>query len=172
MGEPKMAGRTKIVESQTITRPADTTAYTSGDLVANSTTAGSVVPFLFENVVRTTGYRAKIKRASLNASGVAITNGSFRLHLFSATPAPVGAGDNAAIAADFDTNAAKYVGYLDIVLVVAGTGGNKGWSVTAAPDLNFVSVNSKNLWGLLEAKAGYTPASAETFKIELEVEAS
>jgi hypothetical protein len=29
--------------SASFTRPADTTAYASGDLVANSTTAGSVV---------------------------------------------------------------------------------------------------------------------------------
>ena len=31
-----------ILTSNVITRPADTTAYASGDLVANSTTAGSV----------------------------------------------------------------------------------------------------------------------------------
>jgi hypothetical protein len=30
--------------SATFTRPSDTTAYASGDLVANSTTAGSVTP--------------------------------------------------------------------------------------------------------------------------------
>ena len=34
-------------QSQSFTRPGDTTPYASGDLVANSTTAGSVVPLTF-----------------------------------------------------------------------------------------------------------------------------
>jgi hypothetical protein len=35
------------IVSARFTRPSDTTAYASGDLVANSTTAGSVVPMSF-----------------------------------------------------------------------------------------------------------------------------
>jgi hypothetical protein len=38
------------VSPVSFTRPADATAYASGDIVANSVTAGSVVPLNFPNV--------------------------------------------------------------------------------------------------------------------------
>jgi hypothetical protein len=137
-------------------------------LIANNTTAGSVTPFLFSGVVAQQGYRTKIRRAGANLSGTAITNGSFRLHLFSAAPT-VAAGDNAALAVA--TNVSAYLGYIDIVLSVAGALGNNGWSVTAwgaSPAL--LSTTSTSVWGLLAAVLGYTPASAETITLKLEVE--
>ena len=42
-----MTQRIADIVTATLTRPADTTAYASGDLVANSTTAGSVTPLTF-----------------------------------------------------------------------------------------------------------------------------
>lgn len=163
-----MSARTRVVTSQTITRPADTTAYADNDLVANSTSAGSVTPFLFTGAARQLGYKYKVVRAALNASGTAITNGSFRLHLFTAAPT-VGAGDNSALAVA--TNADKYIGYLEIVLAIAGALGNKGWTVsTFVQPVNWVSSTSLNLWGLLQAKAAYAPASAETLIASIEVE--
>jgi hypothetical protein len=162
------APTTRVITSQTITRPADTTAYAAGDLVANNTTAGSVTPFLFSNVVRQLGYKNKIVRAAAKLSGTAITNGSFRLHLFSAAPT-VTNGDNAAIVVA--TNITAYLGYLDIVQILGGASGNMGWSVAAwgAPP-TMISASSKSLWGLLEAKAAYVPASGETIILSIEVE--
>lgn len=163
-----MSARTRVITSQTITRPADTTAYADNDLVANNTSAGSVTPFLFSDVVRQLGYRTKIVRASLAVFGTAITNGSFRLHLFTSAPT-VANGDNGALAVA--TNASSHIGYIDIALAVAGAAGGKGWTVsTVIQPPSFVSTSSKNLWGLLQAKAAYAPASAETFACSLEVE--
>jgi len=162
------AGRIRVITSQTITRPADTTAYAANDLVANSVTAGSVTPFLFTGVVAQQGYRTKIRRAGANLSGTAVTNGNFRLHLFTAAPT-VAAGDNAALAVA--TNVDKYIGYVDIVLAVAGALGNNGWSVAAWGAFPaFLSTTSASLWGLLQATGAYTPASAETITLKLEVE--
>jgi hypothetical protein len=63
------------------TRPADTTTYASGDLVANNTTAGSVVPLTFTAVTRSAGDSVRIERARINTSNALLTNASFRLHL-------------------------------------------------------------------------------------------
>lgn len=163
------APRTRVIASQTITRPADTTAYADNDLVANDTTAGSVTPFLFSDVVRQVGYKNKITRAGIRLSGTAVTNGTFRLHLFKSAPT-VGAGDNAAMAVA--TGNDNYIGYLEIILSMTGSGagGVRGWSVNGANVLSFVSENSKNLWGLLQAKGAYTPISAETIQVLIEVE--
>lgn len=163
------AVRARQIVSQTITRPADTTAYADNDLVANSTTAGSVTPFVFTDVVRALGYKAKIVRAGIRLSGTAVTNGTFRLHLFKSSPT-VGAGDNSAMAVA--TGNDNYIGYIEIVLGMTGSGagGVRGWNVTKVTDLNFISGTSKNLYGLLQAKAAYTPASGETIAVVLEVE--
>lgn len=78
------------------TRPADTTAYASGDLVANCVTAGSVAPIAIE-AARVRGGAARILAARLAKSGSSLTNASFRVHLMTALPA-VTNGDNGALA--------------------------------------------------------------------------
>lgn len=159
--------KTLVIGATQFTRPADTTAYASGDLVANSTTAGSVVALSFANVTLQTGYKARIKRIGLKSSGTAVTNGSFRIHLFDGGTVPtVANGDNGAIA--IATNIVGYLGSMDIAYTLAGAAGAMGWS--AAGEINFSSVSSKNLSGLIEARGAYTPASAETFNAYIEVD--
>lgn len=164
--------RPKLITASAFTRPADTTTYTSLDLVANSATAGSVVPITFAGVVRATGYRAKINRAGPLKSQALIANGTFRLHLFSALPT-VTAGDNGAL--DVATNLAAYLGWFEIVTNLLGTAqGTFGWSSEVASVAqskpSFLSSNSTSLFGLLEARAAYVPASAETFQCFLDVD--
>lgn len=164
--------RPKIISASAFTRPADTTAYASGDLVANSTTAGSVVPITFAGVVRNTGYRSVIRRAGIQPSQALLANGTFRLHLFTSLPT-VTNGDNGAL--DVPTNLATYLGWFEMVLAIIGTGqGAFGWSsavATAASDKPaFLSVNSTSLFALLEARAAYVPASAQTFTPYLEID--
>ena len=55
------------IATASFTRPADTTAYASGDLVANSTTAGSVIPMTF--VIRPENRGSMIRRARIKKSG-------------------------------------------------------------------------------------------------------
>jgi hypothetical protein len=68
--------------SATFTRPADTNVYASGDLVANSTTAGSVAPMAFTIGRDALGKGGMVRRVRLRKSGTSITNASFRLHLY------------------------------------------------------------------------------------------
>lgn len=150
--------------SQTITRPSDTTAYTSGDLVANSTTAGSVTPFSFR-VGKNKGI--KLWRVALAKSAASVTNASFRVHLYSDSPT-VANGDNGAIS----STASSYIGFIDIAApatAFSNTYVANGIFVNnslAAP-LYFVSDADGYIYGLLEARGAYTPASAETFAVSI-----
>jgi len=150
--------------SKSFTRPADTTAYTSGDLVANSTTAGSVVPLLF-SIPNSRG--CAIWKGKILKSGSTATNASFRLHLFKDSPTVTG-GDNAALA----HITANFQGFFDISLVGAlGSDSNAGvgtfQSSTVATPLYIYTDFDQVLYGLLEARGAYTPASAEVFTVTL-----
>lgn len=149
------------VASGNFTRPADTTAYASGDLVANSTTAGSVVPVTLANVASGAGMSAQVRRVRIRKSGATITNGNFRVHLFASTAPTVSSGDNAAIV--IATGAANYLGQVDVTLSQTFTDGGFGATAT---EINLYGVQT--VYALLEARAAYTPASAEVFTVSIE----
>lgn len=154
------------VASATMTRPADTTAYASGDLVANSTTAGSVVPLSWA-VQRSRRIGAKVVKARIKKSGTGVTNSTFRVHLYRASPT-VANGDNGAWSSD---KAADYLGYLEVVVDKAFTDGAAGSGAPAVgTGLIVAEVSTTMLYGLLECRGAYTPASAETFVVTLELE--
>lgn len=165
-----MVGDFTRVPAVSFTRPANTTAYASGDLVANNTTAGSVVPLEWPVTSAIAG-SGMVRRARLTKSGTTVTSGTFRLHLFQST-VTVANGDNGALST---TNAAGYLGYIEIDLTAAGANiFSDGATAIGAPasgaEINFrCGENSIKLYGLLEARAAYTPASGETFTVTLEV---
>lgn len=151
--------------SANFTRPADTTAYASGDLVANNVTAGSVVPLTFTlgNTFPIGTFR--LTRARLYKSGTTPTNANFRLHLYEATPTPAN-GDNGAWSTD---KAASWLGNIDVTSMLAFTDGCAGTgSAAAGSELLIRTSSGKTIYGLLEAKAAYTPASGEVFTVVLE----
>ena len=151
--------------SASFTRPNDTTAYASGDLVANSTTAGSVVPLSFALGGNSMPGATRITRARLRKSGTTATNASFRAHLYAASPI-VANGDNGAWSTD---QAANYLGAIDIASMKAFTDGC--CDVGAAPAGAEMLVRlpaGATLYALLEARAAYTPAANEAFTLTLE----
>lgn len=138
-----------------ITRPSDTTAYASGDLIANSTTAGSVTALQFG-----TPAFSQIVRATLTKTNTTNTNATFLLHLFSAAPT-VTNGDNGAIA--IATNNGTYLGS---VAIDSSVGTGLGGSVAFTQGIPVFG----NTFGLLSATAAYTPASAEVLTVRLFIE--
>lgn len=151
--------------SANFTRPGDTAPYSSGDLVANSTTAGSVVPMQF-SVGRIAAGSGMIRRIRLRKSGTSITNASFRLHLYASSPTPSN-GDNVAWLTD---GVAGYVGSLDVTCDKAFTDGASGnGTPTTGSEINFLLSSGLVYYGLLEARGAYTPANAEVFTCILEV---
>lgn len=153
-----------VVVSGVFTRPADTTAYASGDLVANSTTAASVVPIAL-SAARNNGGSGLIRRARLKKSGTGVTNAAFRVHLYQSSPT-VTNGDNGAIAA----TESGYIGHFDVTVDQVFSDASKGIGAAAVgPDVVFSAADgSTNIYALLEARGAYTPASAEVFTLELE----
>lgn len=155
--------------SYSFTRPSDTTAYASGDAVANSTTAGSVTPLSW-TVTSDVGGSGMVRRARLTKSGTTVTNASFRLHLFTASPTTA-SGDNAALST---AGVASWVGYIDLDLSAMTNFFTDGAKVIGVPavgsEINFdLPTTAVKLYGLLEARAAYTPTSGETFTVDLEV---
>lgn len=159
----------QIIEcSATFTRPNDTNAYTSGDLMANSTTAGSVTPMTF---VMPYGRGFKLWRVKVEKSDVSVTNASYRLHLYKDSPT-VTNGDNGAIA----STVSNYLGFVDIVGTAplfsddAHAYGIYVNNSLAAP-MVFTVDSDRLIYGLLEARGAYTPAAQEVFVVKLIAEA-
>lgn len=139
-------------------RPNDTTAYTLGDLVANNTTAGSVQPLQFT----LPSANFKLQRVGLLKSGATNTSAQFRLHLYSTGPT-VANGDNGV----WSTTASSYLGDIDIDMTIrAFTDNAFGFGLFATSDVPvYLAINPSTLliYGLLEARAAYTPVANETF---------
>lgn len=156
------------VPSANFTRPNDTTAYASGDLIANNTTAGSVTPMSF-TAARVAAGSGMIRRARLKKSGTTVTNASFRLHLYSSSPTPAN-GDNGV----WSTTESGYLGSID--LDMTGTTARvftDAAKVVGTPavgsEINFALAAGQTIYGLLEARAAYTPAAQEVFTVDLEI---
>ena len=90
-----------------------------------------------------------------------VANCTVRVHLFTAAPT-VSSGDNAAIV--IATGSAVYVGAVDVVVGQSFTDGAAG---QLAAD---ILTGAKTLFGLMEARGAYAPASAEAFTVSLELD--
>jgi len=168
---PVISNNSEVRIQASFTRPANTTAYAAGDLVANSTTAGSVIPLSFSNAVRTAGDCVRIERVRIEKSGTSLTNASFRLHLFEASPTPT-VGDNGvynnagALATD---NVLNHAGTFPVTMLWSGSDGAMGIGVPTTGSGATVSPTSgTTVYGLLEVTAAYTPASEEIFHVVIE----
>lgn len=150
--------------SSSFTRPSDTTAYASGDLVANSTTAGSVSPMSW-TLPRLEAASVFIRRLKVRKSGTSVTNASFRVHLYKASPTCAN-GDNGAWST---SGVADYIGAFDVTMDRAFTDGAYGTALPIAGSEISISLNTgTTIYGLIEARAAYTPSSAEVFTVAFE----
>jgi hypothetical protein len=159
------------VKTSSFTRPADTTAYNVGDQVNDNTAAGSVTPLQFVAASANGGSgmvrKARIRKTSVGAG--ALTNASFRLHLFTVAPTVSSAGDNSVF-----TNVsglAGYAGALDITVDrLLGDGSVGSGGAHSGAEVNYVcAAGDTKLYGLLEAAGAYVPTSGETFNVDLEL---
>ena len=149
-----------VVTSWSFVRPADITAYASGDLVANSTTAGSVIPLTFN--VRNENIGSIVRRIRMRKTSTSVSGSSFRVHLYNSSPT-VTNGDNGA----WLSTTSGYIGSFDVTIDKAFSDGAGGAGVANnGVDINLIY---GTVYGLVEARGAYTPTSAETFTVELEV---
>lgn len=166
-----VSNNSEVRITASFTRPADTTAYAAGDMVANSTTAGSVIPLTFANAVRTAGDCLRIERVRIEKSSTSLTNASFRLHLFEASPTPT-VGDNGVFnnaGALASNNVLNHAGTFPVTMSWSGSDVAMGIGVpTTGAGATASPTSGTSLFGLLEVTAAYTPVSGEVFYVVLE----
>lgn len=153
--------------STTFTRPADTTPYSIGDLVANSTTAGSVAAMQL-TLARVAAGAVSVRRIRLRKSTTSLTSASFRIHAYASDPAAasgISNGDNAA----WLTKKAGYLGHVDITMDKAFSDAAGGEGVPSiGSELSAKLASGQLVYFLIEARAAYTPGNAEVFTLEAE----
>lgn len=154
-----------------VTLPSGTPTYASGDLVANSATAGSVVPITLSDIVRAEGAGFRCDCVRLRKSGTSITNASFRVLIFDRSPT-VSAGDDAAFLSG-STYAVSDIAHLlatyDVTMDRAGTAGATGPAATSSAGVRtLVPASGTSLFALIMALGSYTRVASETFTVTVE----
>jgi hypothetical protein len=154
------------IVSASFTRPANTTAYAVGQLIANSTIAASVVPMAL-TVARDLDFTGMIRRARIKVSDTAWLNATVRVHCYKNSPT-VSNGDGG----NWVSSESEYLGALDVSFdkqfsdpFVKGIGvPNNGSEINFAP-----AAGTGSIFCLLEARSAVTPASGSAWTLTLEV---
>ena len=159
---------TKLVSAE-FTRPADTTAYTAGDVVSNSD--ATTVPVTLTSMGRVTGGSGYITGVRLTTNKKSITP-RIRVHLFNVATATL-AADNVAHK-ELYADASKRVGMFDLPAMTTGTdttNSDMSRSVDFTQRIPFqCAADSSSLFYVLEAIDAFTPASGQKFTLSLNVE--
>ena len=156
--------------SASFTRPANTTAYASGDVVCNSTSAPT--PMVFSRATVTQGPKfSTIRQVVVVDSANQTTKLTGELWLFDTTVALD--NDNDAFTPT-DAELATLIGVVELGTPFVG-------DATSGADGNAVYVKSVSIpietkaadnaiYGVLIARNSYTPVSAESFTVRLGIE--
>ncbi len=145
-----------------ITRPANQTPYTAGDVVADTTAA--FIPFA--NVAKAIGTGVKIVRVRIQTDDTAVAGTKFNVHLYK--DAPTFISDNSPFAVAY-ANATKRVGAVPVVM---GTG-NLG--TVGMNDYNIAMCNpvARNIYFIIETVSGFTASANSTkFTVTIDCELS
>jgi hypothetical protein len=165
-------GGHKVTPTSSFSRPAGTLGYSTGSIIANSATAASVV-FLSWTVARVSTGTVTINAVRLrknDAGGVGTTtNAVFRVHLFGAQPTSTSSGDGQTFQGNVRLAGANdYLGYIDVATDQSFQVGSSGTSAKAQ-NIVVSLASGQTIYGILEARAGYSAASAEQFFVTLEI---
>ena len=164
--EVRHNGARLVAASSTITRPENTTAYASGDLVANSVTASEVNALQFQGF--DAGAAGEVLGARIQKSTNSATNAAFRLHLSTVIPTFATNGDNDAISTNTVMTAKGWLGYVDITAMTGFSAVAWGAGAVDSSRLLLPYVLATTIiYGVLEARGSYTPGSAEVFTLWL-----
>jgi hypothetical protein len=146
------------------TRPADTTAYAAGDLIANNTTAGSVTPMSFDGATlggNGVGGTGRITDLILIKSGTAAVR--VRAHFLKTSHAVTNGDNGALIFTSLDPD--NYIGFMDVSFTGTDDGVGSGGNLVAKsydPPLSYVLASDDTIYVFLEALSAWTPTSSGT----------
>lgn len=157
--------------SASVTRPANTTAYSAGQVLANSTTAGTVVTFA--QATKDTNGQAVINEAICIDEANQATKPDLELWLFDTAPAAE--NDAAAFAptsADLE-NLVAVIAFPVASFKVANAGSGVSGNVVCDQQNLGIPINTKTglnaLYGIVVVRNAYTPISAEKFVFKVKV---
>jgi hypothetical protein len=151
------------------TRPANTTNYTAGDAVSNSTGATTIITLA--NAVRAVGASAYIVRVAVYTDKISITP-RFRVHFYNASDATL-AVDNAGFK-ELYTETAKHLGYVDLPnLVTARDTAASTMSTAANSSVRLPIVAggaTRDIYAALETLDAFAPNNAQKFMLSVHVD--
>ena len=157
----------RVVEAQdSVTRPADTNAYTKADAISDHATTATTAGYFTLNLLTQNGGSARITDVTLHKSATNVTNATFWLLLFTTVPALAGITDNGACTIT-DAEMLECKGMVPFAAA--------SWAECGTGDVQTVTLNSpigivcasgsSTIYGILIAGAAYTPASGEVFTV-------
>jgi hypothetical protein len=145
------------------TSPHASSAYTAGQTVANSATAGSVTPVAFvmapANGVPVWLLKCKLLTQTSGSAGQTLTNASWILHIYGQLPT-VSAGDGVAFSTTMVNWCGDMVGvssYLGTDYSVSELVPERGSTFPCTP-----GGSSQTIYGLLEVNAAFTPSTSNS----------
>jgi len=161
--------RSEIIElSDAITRPADTTQYTAGDVIAEVTNNDH---YTFVDDGITDAIYGYITGARLDSSANQATKLAGELWLFAVDIAEV--ADNG-VYAPTDAEMLTRIGVIDFSAALwkvgtstSGAGGNACCDIELDVPIQFKSTGT--LYGQLVARNAYTPVASEVFTVALKI---
>ena len=134
-----------------ITRPANVTAYTAGDIIGDVTDG---VLKTIANVAKATGKGVRIYRVRIQTDDTGVLSGTvLQVHIYRDTPDVTGLVDNGAFAMNY-ANAKKRVGRIPIVMN----------GLVGDCDFKLIGLNpaDRNIYCILENVTGHTPSANST----------
>jgi hypothetical protein len=145
------------------TRPADTTAYTIGDAISNSTTTPTVFQLDLSTIGAVNGQAVEIRKAAVVSSAKQATLPLINIFLspttFTAT------NDNSAL--DIDDTTMESAGCWLNCDLQNSTASNSRVAKEIANAPMVLASNDTKIYGTLQAANAYTPVSGEKFTILL-----
>ena len=167
-GAAKAVAKFLQVDASTLTRPANTTAYSANDAVSNNATAGSVTAqtVAFSAIA---DHPVSIERVRVRSTDTGVAGKAIRVYLFNSDPTAssgVGGGDNAA----WSQKLAGFIGSVSGVLRSFSDGAagvlvpDEGSRIIAKPGSGVTTI-----WLLWQTLDAWTPsANSTTFIATLE----
>jgi hypothetical protein len=151
--------------TSTLTRPANTTAYAANQLIASSTTAGSVVVPSF--AIATTAGGAIIPRLRMRTNATTGWSAvNLSINLWSTAPTYTN-GDGGAYAVA--TGSAGWLGNFLMILTQFGDGAVGAVALTSANELVLKLASGTSIFWDVQILGAATPISGQTFTITAEL---
>lgn len=159
-----------ITVSANFTRPNDTNAYAAGDVVADSTSAATVLTFPLTGVGELGS--CILQTATLISSANVSTKLEGRLWLFDTAPASYGNDNEAMTLTDAEMRTALQIvqfatGSWCAGDATSGAGGNALCNAQALWLPINTTKDSNAIFGVLEARNAYVPVAQERFDLRL-----